>query len=232
MTRRRKPDKKQGRASLSLKQWKSTAIAAMAVALTLLAVLITVLTTGVPGDSAAPGGRVLAVVNDEEITVSDVTTMQSMILQEHGREVAREEALERAIGELLMYREAERGNYAPTMEQTEQLVLQRIAASGVTREVLGQQLHQKGLSWEDYLTYYQRLLAVERYLDSVIEVPEPTEQQLREFYDEYIRLFPDDDRPFEEMEEDLRRSVEWLNRERVTYEHIAELRRRADIEYR
>ena len=232
MTRRRKPDKKQRRVSLSLKQWKSTAIAAIAVAVAALVALIVVLAIGVPGDSEAPGSRVLAVVNSEDVTAHDVARMQAMIQQQYGREVNREEALERAISERLLYRKAERGNYAPSIEQAEQLLLPQIAASGITIEQFRQQLQQRDLSWEDYLVYYQSLIAIERYLDATLEVPEPTEEQIREFYDEYKRLSPDDTRPFEEVEADVLRSVEWLNRERVVHEHIADLREQADIEYR
>lgn len=232
MTRRRKPDKKQRRVSLSLKQWKSTAIAAIAVAVAALVALIVVLAIGVPGDSEAPGSRVLAVVNSEDVTAHDVARMQAMIQQQYGREVNREEALERAISERLLYREAERGNYAPSIEQTEQLLLPQIAAGGITNEEFRQQLEQKGLSWEDYLIYYQSFLAIERYLDATLEVPEPTEEQAREFYEEYKLVFPEDDRTFEEMEEDILRSVQWLNREKVVHEHVGDLREQADIEYR
>ncbi len=232
MTHRPKTDKKGQRPSLSRKEWKFTAIAAMAVALALLAALITVLTIGTPGYEAEPGGGVLAVVNGEDITADEVTRMQATIRLDYGKDVSRPEALERAINERLLYREAERHDYSPSIELTEQLLAQRLLGTGVTGEEFRQKLQSEGLSWEEYVEYYQSFLAIERYLDATLEVPEPTEEQAWEFYEEYKLVFPDDDRTFEEMEEDILKSVEWLNRERVVHEHVGDLRKQADIQYR
>lgn len=219
MTDRKDTAKKPGRITLSRRQWT---IAAVIVAAAVLTVVVLV--------TRGPSPDVVATVNGHDIKRQDVAIMQViMIMQNPRANVDRENALEQVIAEAVTYEEAERGGYALVRDEAEQRLLQEIADRGQTRDKTEQQLEMYGLSWEEYLNYYQRHVAIESYLDDTVEVPAPTEEQAREFYEEYMRLFPEETRTFEEMEAEVLESVEWLNHQSALREHVDELIEQARI---
>lgn len=214
----------------SNRKMRRTIAVSVAVAV-LLVVLVLVIGTG-SDDDAAPGGMVVAVLNGQDITAEEVARMQATVLREHNRWADEEEALEQVIVERLLYWEAEREGYVPTLEETEQTMLDRLLLRGLSREEFEEQLEAEALSWEEYLEVYQRHLAINRYLDDKLDVPEVTEEQARRFYEEYKQRVPEDPRTFEEMEEEIHAGAEWFNQQTAVFSLTQELRAKAEIQYR
>ena len=207
-------------------------IIALLVAVAVLLVVLVLLIGTASDDDEAPGTMVVAVLNGQEITAEEVSRMQATVLREYGRWADTEEALELIIVERLLYWEAERESYVPTLEETEQTMLNRLSLRGLTREAFEEQLEAEALSWQEYLDVYQRHMATSRYLDDKLDFSEVTEEQARRFYEEYRQLFPEDPRTFEEMEEEIYAGAEWFNRQTAAFSLIQELRAKAEIHYR
>ena len=210
---------------------KGRIIAVSVAVVVLLVVLVAVIGTA-SEDDAAHGSKVVAVLNGQDITAEEVRRMQATVLREYGRWADKEEALEQVIVERLLYWEAERESYVPTVEETEQTMLNLLSRRGLTREAFEEQLGAEALSWQEYLDVYQRHMAISRYLDDKLDVPEVTEEQARRFYEEYKQRVPEDPRTFEEMEEEIYAGAEWFNRQTAAFSLIQELRAKAEIHYR
>jgi len=218
--------------SQNRKRWIVVAgIAAVAV---LVAVLVLV-TAGAPENDAPPTGEVLAVVNGEQITAEEVSTVQMRMLQWDGVRLEKEQVLEQLISQALIFREAEEKGLVPTIEETEEELLATMP-KGMTAEELRQIWREQGIIYDQYLEQHRVTLAINRFLDATIEVPEPTEEELREFYEGYREYHrqrsPDEDPPtFEEMRSTIVTVVEEQKRQEATSVLIQELRDQADIQY-
>lgn len=205
---------------------------AVLVAVAVLLVVLALVIGAASDDDAAPGSMVVAVLNGQDITAEEVTRMQATVLREHNRWADKEEALEQVIVERLLYWEAEREGYVPTLEETEETMLKRLLLMGLTKEEFEEQLEAEALSWQEYLDVYRRHLAISRYLDDELDLPEVTEEQARRFYEEYRQRSPEDTRTFEEMEEEAYAGAEWFSRQTAVFALIQELKANAEIQYR
>jgi len=233
MTDRKKRVKKADRTNLSRRQWKiAAALAAVAVA----AVVLIIVVNGEPSNGPPPEDRVVATLDGEEITESNVAEAQVVIFWAYNRYSGRHEALEHLIAERLLYREAEREGYSPTEDETWQELILSIALRGVTLEELEDRLEWENLSLEEYLEHFRRMLAINTFLEDTVEIPEITEEDIRQFYEGYVEhqreKYPDEEPPtLEEMEPNIIVVLERQKRQQAASDLIQQLREEADIQY-
>ena len=219
--------------SLTRRQWKIIAgIAAVAV----LATVVVLMTAGAPDDDAAPGNLVLATVNGEEITAGEVARIQQRMLRWDNIVVEEEEVLEQLIVERVLYQEAKREGYEPTLEETEWEVRMAMTDTGMQVEELYARLAEEGLPYLEYLEERRVQLAIVMFVDDAVEVPEVTEEEVTEFYEYYKeyygQLFPGEEPPpFEEMRDTVISVLEEQRQEEAVSLFVAQLRKQADIQY-
>jgi parvulin-like peptidyl-prolyl isomerase len=148
-------------------------------------------------------------------------------------QISEEEALEQLIAETVLYQEAEQQGYAPTMDEAEQELEARVASSGRTMEDLEADLAKSGFSYEEYLQYFQRQLAINSYLDDAVQVPEVTELEARVFYENYKQESPEAELPpFEQLKSEIMALLEQQKQQEATSLLVEELKEKADIEYK
>lgn len=209
----------------------AVAIAAVAV----LAVVL-VLTVGAAPDDDDPERIVVALVDGEEITAQDVLDMQSAMLRYEGELVELEEVLDQLISQKLVLRQAELAGYSTTIVDAETELLLDLADMGVPLELFLAMLQEDNLSYEEFIEFRRTRLAINSFLDDVIEAPEVTEEEAMEFYELYKDLyrerFPDEEPPpFEEMRSQVFGVLEARNYEYALTLYIKELRDNAEIVY-
>ena len=233
MTRKRKPVKTRQVLRLTRRQWKIIAGIAAAAVLTTVVVLVT---TGAPDDDMSPGNAVLATVNGEEITAEEVARIQQRMLRWDNVVVEKEEVLEQLIVERLLYREAIREGYEPTLQETEREVRGSMANTGMQVEELHARLAEEGLSYMEYLEERRVQLAIVMFVDDAVEVPDVTEEEAREFHEGYQEFFrqqyPDlEPLPYEEIRDTVISVLEEQRQEEAVSLFVAQLRKQADIQY-
>lgn len=210
-------------------------IAAGIVVVAVIATVLVIVSAGEPDDNGAPDRVVLATVNGEEITEEEVSRVRLRMFSWDGVLLETEEVLEQLISQRLLFREAERRDLVPTIEETEAELLGTLP-SGMTLEALRQIWREEGIIYDDYLEYYRVTLAITRYLDATIEVPAVTEEELMALYEGYREYHgqrsPEEEPPtFEEMRSTLAIMFEEQERQKATYLLLQELRSQADIQY-
>jgi parvulin-like peptidyl-prolyl isomerase len=182
---------------------------------------------------APPGSEVVASVNGEAITAGDVTKLRVKAYESYRMQISKEEALEQLIAETVLYQEAEQQGYAPTMDEAEQELEDRVASSGRTMEDFESDLAKSGFSYEEYLQDLQRQLAINSYLDDVVQAPEVTDLEARIFYENYKQQHPEAGNiTFEQLESQIIALLEQEKRQEAISLLIEELKDKADIKYK
>ncbi|TEU10997.1 MAG: hypothetical protein E3J25_08490 [Anaerolineales bacterium] len=169
--------------ALKLKNWKVIAAIAGIVA---VAVVVAVLILG----TLAEPDNAVAILDGERITTEDVAQLQARQREWYGFRMDEDEALEEIIADRLLYREAERqGHLPPTEEETERELQARLAAMNVTLESWRALLGFDDSDYAEYLRLYRRQLAVESYLETVIDVDKEDDEEL--FFEKVRELVAD-----------------------------------------
>ncbi len=198
--------------------WGIVGVAALAVVMALAVMMI-------------PRAEVAAKVNGESILVEDVEELQVR----YGMSIDYEQALEHLITEMILFQEAEKGGYLPTRKDAESELHTQLAMMGLTKEDFDEQLKAHTISYQTYLEGFRREMAIHDYLDAAVEVPDVTEEEAREFYDDYAQQHPDEELPsFEDAKSSI---IQMLERERQQDAQAAiqllieDLREESTIEY-
>lgn len=233
MARKRKPVNKRRLLGLARRQWL---IIAGVAAVALLATVLILVTAGAPDDDEMPGDAVLATVDGEEITADEVARLQQRLLRWDEIVLEDDEALEQLIVDRVLYQEAERRGYHPTLQETEREVRMALLDMGIPVEELHARLAEEGLSYMEYLEERHIQLAIAQFVDDAVEIPEITEEEAREFYDSYRQLFsqlyPDlEPLPYDEVRDTAIAVLEEQRREEAVSLFIKGLRDNADIIY-
>jgi len=216
----------------TLKQWKVIAgIATIAVVAVVLALTIPSADNGVPDNDEAPAAKVAATVNGEEIIQADVAEVQQLYAAQ-GMPISEAQALEQLIQERVLYQAAELGDFVPTEEDAEEQMEAQVAMMGMTMEEFHQALEAEGLCYDEQLEDFRRRLAIQNYLSEAIGTPEVTEEEAREFYEDYEQQYPEDELPpFEEIKAQIITHLEQEKQQAAVLLVIEELVEEADVEY-
>jgi len=156
----------------NLRNWKVIAATAGIVALVVVAVVLI-------AQNVAWPRNVVAMLDGEQITREDVEARQKRHLDWYRLSMDEDEALEEIIADKLLYREAERqGHVPPTEQETERELEARLAAMNVTPEQFRTLMDMDDADYAEYLRLYRRQLAVESYLETVIDVDKEEDEAL------------------------------------------------------
>ncbi len=195
------------------------AVAALAVVLVLVIMMV-------------PRADVAARVNGEKILAEDVEQMQEEY-QQHGMSITFDQALEQLITQTLLLQAAQQEGHLLTMEEADQELQDQLAAANRTIEDFQAQLDLYGISYDEYLEDYREHASIEKYLTAAVPVDEVTEEEAREFYDDYAQQYPDEDLPsFEDAKSDIIQMLEQEKRQEAQEAMqllIRDLREEADI---
>jgi len=182
---------------------------------------------------APPGSKVIAIVNGKAITAGEVTKLRAKAYESYRTQMSDEEALEQLIAEALLYQEAEQQGYALSMNEAEQELKARMTSANKTMEDLTAELAKFGLSYEEYLQDFQRQLAINSYLNDTIQVPEVTESEASEFYENYTQQHPESEYPpFEQLKSQIIALLKQQKQQNAINLRIDELKDKADIQYK
>ena len=158
--------------ALKLRNWKLIAAIAGIVAIAVIVVVLIIQNVAWPEN-------VVAKLDGEAITREDVEARQERHREWYGLSMDEDEALEEIIADKLLYREAEReGHVPPTEEETERELEARLVAMNVTLESWRALLGFDDSDYAEYLRLYRRQLAVESYLETVIDVDKEEDEAL------------------------------------------------------
>ena len=218
-----------------LRNWKSIAIIAGAVAIVAL-ITVLVLAKSEPPDGNGPQESVLATVNGEAITTEDVASMQRIVFQWDGVWTEASEVLEQLITQKLLFREAETRDYVPDDAEVEVEIITRLAILGIPIEELYTMLEDTGLTYQEFLENRKVQLAITALLDNEISTPEVTEEEIMETYEEYRESYAErfggrEPPPFEEIESLIISMAEEAKREDAVFAYVSEMRDSAEIIY-
>jgi len=196
-------------------------IAALAVVLALVIMMV-------------PRAEVAARVNGERILAEDVEQMQEEY-QQYGMSLTFDQALEQLITKALLLQAAKQSGHLLTIEEADQEFQDQLAAANRTIEDFLAQLDLYGMSYDEYLEDYREHASIENYLTAAVPVDEVTEEEAREFYDDYAQQHPDEELPsFEDAKSGI---IQMLEQERRQDAQVAmqllieDLREEATIKY-
>ncbi len=194
-----------------------------------VAVLVVVLVLTIPvTDNGLPDNNVAATVNGEKIMQEDVAEMQQVYAAQD-IPISEEEVLEQLIMQEVVYQAAT--EYLPTEEEAEEQLEAQVAMMGWTMEEFRDMLEEEGLSYDEQLEDFRRQTAIQDYLQDAVTVPEVTEEEAREFYEEYKQQYPEEELPpFEEVEPQIVMQLEQQKQQEAIGPFIEELIEKADIE--
>ena len=233
----RKARSKEAKDSLAsrLRNWKSIAIIAGAVALVALITVLVLARSGPTDDNGVPE-TVLATVNGETITTEDVTSMQKTVFQWDGVWVEASEVLEQLITQRLLFREAESCDYVPDDTEVELEMTTRLLIMGIPIEELYTMLEDTGLTYQEFLEHRKVQLAITALLDNEIGTPEVTEEEVMEAYEEYRESYMEtsagrEPPPFEEIQSLIISMAEEAKRGDAIFAYVEEMRDNAEIIY-
>ncbi len=176
-------------------------------------------------EQPAATGNVVAVVNGEEITETDI----SQASQSFQQEVSREQLIELVINQKLLEQQVE----LLSMQEAQALFEAELAMQGATLEDYQAQVEMMGLNYEEHMQDIQLSISIQNYLENNIEIEEVTAQEVQELYEAYSFQIPEDELPsFEELEDELYMFVEQQKQEEAIGLLIEQLRSTAVVEYR
>jgi hypothetical protein len=177
-------------------------------------------------------GNVIATVNGEEITTSEVSAIQQSLIQQ-GQQITEEDALEQVINQKLISQEVEAGDYSVSTEEAESTIEQQLSMQGASLEEYKQQLLEQGIVYEEQLDSIKEELAVQKYLETQLEGEnfEVSEQETQDFYEMYKSQSPEEVPSYEELELQIIATLQQQKQQEAIGYLIQELRADAKINY-
>jgi parvulin-like peptidyl-prolyl isomerase len=176
-------------------------------------------------------GNVIATVNGEEITTSEVSAIQQSFIQQ-GQQISEEDALEQVINQKLISQEVEAGDYYVSTEEAESTIEQQLSMQGASLEDYKQQISQQGIVYEEQLDSIKEELAVQKYLETQLEGEnfEVSKQEAKEFYEMYKQQSGINE-TYEELEPQIMATLQQQKQQETIGYLIQELRADAEIKY-
>ncbi|MFW5847188.1 MAG: SurA N-terminal domain-containing protein [Nanoarchaeota archaeon] len=175
---------------------------------------------------------VIATVNEEEITASEVSAIQESFLQQ-GEQISEEDALEQIINKKLILQEINKGNYAVSSEEAESAIEQQLSMQGASLDDYKQQLSQQGISYEEQLESIKEELKIQKYLENQFkdENFEVSEEEAQDFYELSKSQSTEEIPSYEELESQIISILEQQKQQKAIETLVQELKANAEIEY-
>ncbi len=174
--------------------------------------------------------KVLATVEGAEITQAEVNSIK----QRAGprQNVSDQQALESAINQEVLYQKAKQEGFVPTNREVKQRVNESLQQQGQTLQQLKQRLQSQGTSFEDQLSNYKRQLAVQSYLQDALDIKNVTDQEARNFYQQYNQTSQQPIPPYEQIKPQIVSRLEQQKRQQAIQSLIEQLKPQFDIQYK
>lgn len=198
--------------------------------------------------------EVVAEVNGEEITGEDFTVLyesqfQQMAMQsqmtgeEPDQDQLKEQTLESMIGNELLLQDALDEGYEASQEEVDALIADAAETAGMgSSEEFIEAYEEQGMDEEQLTSDAESQVLINQVL-AQLEVPEPSEEELRETYDEAVAAQEEaaeaeggegeeaaEIPPFEEVRDDLETDATDQARSEAALAHVDELRAEADVQ--
>lgn len=175
---------------------------------------------------------VVAAVNGEEITDSDVRMIrQSFAIQ--GQDVSEQDAIEYTIDRKVLVQEAREQGLFPSKEEVEEILEFQVSQQGGTMDDLKEQIRSQGQSYEEAVDGYRSQVAIQQYIEATIDTPQVSPSEAREFYDQNKeQLAVGANTPsYEEVQDEIVSFLEIQKQQEAVSELIQQLRSKASIVY-
>ncbi len=141
---------------------------------------------------------VVATINGEEITDSEVLNFQSQ-MEMQGMPMDVETAVNQMITRKLLIEEAVDRGYEATHEDVEE----RLEQQGLPPEEAREMVEMQGMDYDEFLDEQVAETKLFMLIEEFTEEVEISEEQARQFYDEQSAMMGDDT-PYEEVEEEIK----------------------------
>ncbi|GEM_PF-4855857 len=177
-------------------------------------------------------GVVIAKVNDQEIYSNEVLAIQQITLSQ-GRSITKESALTQIINKELIFQEAKKQGYYPSIEEAETNINLQLQGQNMTLDDYKNRLISSGKKYENELTAIRGEIAIQDYLDSQINESMliVTDAEAREFYEDYKSKIPGEISSFEESKDQIIKTLKIKKQREAIDILINGLKVNATIEY-
>jgi peptidyl-prolyl cis-trans isomerase SurA len=194
---------------------------------------------------------VVAQVNGESITLTEVEEAYQKMPAEYEGQLSKQDVLEALIDETILLQEAKNQGISMTLEETEDYIRTTLLA-GMNETEQEQQIQQimqqEDISRDEFLESMRKQLITQQLLEEQVQDQNVTEEELRTFYDTIVTEFKNnaeqrglseseiqqslDELPaFEEIKENLRSQLLSSKIQEIRSGYVTELRKKAEIEY-
>ncbi|WP_207173063.1 SurA N-terminal domain-containing protein [Nesterenkonia sp. E16_10] len=198
--------------------------------------------------------EVVAEVNGDELTGEDFTVLyesqfQQMAMQsqmtgeEPDQDQLKEQTLESMIGNELLLQDAEEEGYEASQEEVDAIISDAAESAGMgSSEEFIEAYEEQGMDEEQLTSNAESQVLINQVLEQ-LDVPEPSEEELRETYDEAVAAQESAEGaegaegaeeaeipPFDEVRDDLETQLTDEARSEAAQAHVAELRSDADVQ--
>ncbi|MBI1969300.1 SurA N-terminal domain-containing protein [Candidatus Woesearchaeota archaeon] len=169
---------------------------------------------------------VLAEVNGEQITASELALQYLRIPKEVRATVDTRQLLQQTINEELILQEAKRLGITVTREEVDKLLQQSLTQAGVDAKAMEESLQQEGITKEDLISIYQRQLTLSKVIQQEVQTLVSPEVA-RKFYQENKEKFGN--RTFVEVQNALIQILSSQQEQVALSNYIKKLRERVEI---
>lgn len=174
---------------------------------------------------------VVATVNGEDITQSDLMQLQSILEQQTGQVITDDVLLDQAITQVLLIQEVNSRNLNVAVEEAEQTLSELLILQNMTLDELKSNIEEQGADYEQIISYYQVQLGIFKLVDEVTADVLVSEEEVLNFYETSIAVDTENSEvpSFEELEAEITAYLLDMKKREVFNEFITSLRENSTI---
>lgn len=154
---------------------------------------------------------------------------QGHATSEETDEMVKEQALSVLVGNKVILNDAEEQGYEAD-EETVKERLEDLKGQFESEEAMDKALEQTGFSLEDMEVQLREQLVYEEYVAEEIKPAEVTSEEVQEAYDGFVETSEEEVPSLEEMEPNIRQSLEQEKTQDAVFTRIEELKKSAEVE--
>ncbi|MDQ0429864.1 hypothetical protein QOZ98_002692 [Planomicrobium stackebrandtii] len=144
-------------------------------------------------------------------------------------EMVKEQALSVLVGNKVILNDAEEKGYQAD-EETVKERLEDLKGQFESEEAMNEALEQTGFTLDDMEMQLREQLVYEKYVAEEIKPAEVTSEEVQEAYDGFVETSEEEVPALEEMEPNLRQSLEQEKTQNAVFTRIEELKESAEVE--
>lgn len=210
----------------------------------LVAAMLLMNTTGVFNGEQAPAvasnntsssleGEIVAIVNDEPIMDSEVSSMEQRAML-MGQNISRDQIIEQLINQEILIQKAKKEGYSVSKEEVEITLEEQLAQQNMTLEDLKRRVEQQGASWEKQIAKYREQLASQNYIEQEIadQVSKVTEEDVKQFYQRYKNQSTKEVPPLAQIKQQISQTLQQQRQQQAINSVIETIKPNYDIVYK